>query len=205
MRLTTFLLAVFLAGVSALHAGTPEIWTLQSAGKFSRDVLLWPGGVVVTVEAGKNARGLRGLWHGDDKSRTIILESGESFLIRDGEVRLLPALRSDRSRMTADPIDEPMENWVGIWIWKRAAGPVAEYVAISSSGSTLSSENVKGIWVRVTGGIRIEWADGVIDVLQIEDGKHRLRSWPPGVVTRLAKPQTSVPFRVGSTGMEISP
>lgn len=202
--------AWFWTGFAA--AAEPEIWTTTGSDGHVRDFLLWPGGVAVSVSGGKHGdgRGLRGFWHESGKLRLVMMESGASAKI-DTDRSVITEFDGGRSvskraeNRPAAAIGAASARWLGVWIWSRAGAAGTRYVSLVSDGSALATPGTHGRWVRVPRGIRVEWHDGAIDLLQFDEAGAALRSWPRGSLTRADRPQPTRPERVGTDGFRVMP
>lgn len=212
MRPATAMLLPVLLCMGFTDAAEPEIWSVTGGDGRVRDFLLWPDGGAVVVSGGRNAdaRGLRGFWHGTKNSRLVMLESGSSAEIRidRSTIKEFP----DESEVNArgnsphvSPIGDDSAQWLGAWIWHRPNAAGLRYVALISDGSAFADSDTPGRWVPVARGVRVEWHDGAIDLLQFDEAGAALRSWPRGASTKANRPEPTRPQRVGSSGFLVSP
>lgn len=207
----TGLVFVLLCAGRAAAAG-PEIWATDGEDGSTRNFVLWPNGEAVMVSSGRDAtgRGVRGFWHGTDRSRFVVLESGAGAEIRIGQTPVVDFDdgSSERSRVQARPasaVRDESVRWLGVWVWRKPNDPGTRYVALLSDGSAYAEPGSHGRWVRVPRGIRVEWHDGAIDLLQFDAAGALLRSWPRGFSTRSHRPEPTRPQRVGADGFEVTP
>ncbi len=191
------------------------VWATVDKDGDPFDLVIFPNGQAVTnwTKGPPGAEGERGVWRREGNRLLVFYTDGWTDVLEsvDGQIRhrgYAPGVSLEgppTNEAPAGRIEGPAGKVVGVWRLNREPDGSYLYLALLSSGRAVSTVNggTEGTWKPEGKGVRCQWQDGWIDLLEKGDSGWTRRSWIGEETGEAA--DVSAAVRVGEDRFAITP